>query len=176
MSAFGLLMMVVVAVYLLSSTKILPEYERGVVFRLGRLLPQPKGPGVVLVFWPVDTMVRISLRPQTLELPPQDFGTRDDVTLTLGVIVSLRVLEPRLAVVEVANYQSQAAQAAESTLRSVVAESTCDEVREHLGELGPRVQRLLDPVTARWGVMVESVMVKQPDGPGSTPHVPRVAS
>ncbi len=99
-----LMAILIVVIYLLSSIKILAEYERGVIFRLGRLLPQAKGPGVVLVFSPVDRMVRISLRVDTIEVPPQDVITRDNVTVKVNAVIYFRVVEPRLAVTEVSNF------------------------------------------------------------------------
>ena len=98
---------IVVALYVLSSIKILAEYERGVIFRLGRLLGQAKGPGVILVFSPIDRMVRISLRQEALEVPPQDIITRDNVTLKVNAVIFLRVIDPNKAVVEVSNYAYQ---------------------------------------------------------------------
>src|SRR5271155_1278692 len=104
MNLYVLLMLVVVGLYILSSIKILREYERGVIFRLGRLLDQPKGPGIVLIFAPIDRMVRVSLRIEPLEVPPQDVITRDNVTVKVNAVIYFRVLEPRLAIVEVANF------------------------------------------------------------------------
>ena len=94
----------IVVIYLLSSIKILREYERGVIFRLGRVLPRPKGPGIILVFWPVDRMVRISLRIDTLEVPAQDIVTHDNVTVKVNAVVFFRVIDARLAVLEVNNF------------------------------------------------------------------------
>src|SRR3982750_783741 len=101
MNLFGVIVVVVFFLYLFSSIKILPEYERGVIFRLGRLLADAKGPGIFLVFAPIDRMVRISLRQEAFEVPPQDIITRDNVTLKVNAVVFLRVIEPRRAVVEV---------------------------------------------------------------------------
>src|SRR5579862_7634137 len=112
----------IVVIYLLSSIKILREYERGVIFRLGRVLPQPKGPGVILVFAPIDRMVRISLRIDTLEVPSQDVVTKDNVTLKVNAVVYFRVLEPRLAVIEVSNFLYATSQLAQTTLRSALGE------------------------------------------------------
>ncbi|MGH9670686.1 MAG: SPFH domain-containing protein, partial [Terriglobales bacterium] len=119
MGGMGVVMFIIVGLYLLSSIKILREYERGVIFRLGRLLEQAKGPGVILVFWPIDTIVRISLRQEAFEVPPQDVITRDNVTLKVNAVIFLRVIDPRHAVVEVSNYQYQTSQFAQTTLRSV---------------------------------------------------------
>src|SRR4029077_14125577 len=95
---------IVIVIYILSSVKILAEYERGVIFRLGHLLPQAKGPGVILVFAPLDRIVRVSLRQEALEVPPQDIITRDNVTLKVNAVIFLRVIDPNRAVVEVSNY------------------------------------------------------------------------
>src|SRR5947209_18104984 len=119
---------IIVIIYLLSSIKILAEYERGVIFRLGRLLGREKGPGIILVFAPIDRIVRISLRQEALEVPPQDIITRDNVTLKVNAVIFLRVIDPRLAVVEVSNYLHQASQFEETTLPSVLGEQEADEL------------------------------------------------
>src|SRR3984885_2482563 len=103
-SSFSTIFIIIVVLYLMSSIKILREYERAVIFRLGRLLPQPKGPGVILVFAPVDRMVRVSLRIDTIEVPPQDVVTRDNVTVKVNAVIYFRVIDPRLAIVEVSNF------------------------------------------------------------------------
>ena len=118
----------IVVLYLLASIKILAEYERGVIFRLGRVLSQPKGPGVILVFAPVDRMVRMSLRVETLEVPSQDVITRDNVTVKVNAVIYFRVIEPIRAVVEVANYLYATSQLAQTTLRSVLGEVELDEL------------------------------------------------
>src|SRR5437660_12444167 len=100
----SVVVVIIIALYLLSAVKILAEYERGVIFRLGRLLGREKGPGIILVFAPIDRIVRISLRQEALEVPPQDIITRDNVTLKVNAVIFLRVIDPRLAVVEVSNY------------------------------------------------------------------------
>src|SRR5579871_4267380 len=114
---FTAIVIVIVVIYLLSSIKILREYERGVIFRLGRLLPSPKGPGIILVFAPIDRMVRVSLRVDTLEVPSQDVITRDNVTVKVSAVIYFRVLEPRLAVTEVSNFLYATSQLAQTTLR-----------------------------------------------------------
>src|SRR5579872_4778226 len=158
---------VIVILYVLNSIKILAEYERGVIFRLGRLLPQAKGPGVILVFAPVDRMVRISLRQEALEVPPQDIITRDNVTLKVNAVIFLRVIEPTRAVVEVSNYVYQTSQFAQTTLRSVLGEVELDELLSHRDKLNLRIQSILDQHTAPWGVKVVNVEVKQVDLPES---------
>src|SRR5579885_2899703 len=119
---------VILILYLLSSIKILREYERAVIFRLGRLLPQAKGPGVILVFAPIDRMRRVSLRIDTIEVPPQDVVTRDNVTVKVNAVIYFRVIEPRLAVVEVSNFLYATSQLAQTTLRSVLGEVELDEL------------------------------------------------
>jgi regulator of protease activity HflC (stomatin/prohibitin superfamily) len=162
---FGSLAVIIVVLYLLSSIKILAEYERGVIFRLGRLLPRAKGPGIILVFAPVDRMVRISLRQEALEVPPQDIITRDNVTLKVNAVIFLRVIDPRRAVVEVSNYLYQTSQFAQTTLRSVLGEVELDELLAHREKLNLRLQSILDQHTDPWGVKVVNVEVKQVDMP-----------
>ena len=164
---FGTIIIVIVAIYLLSSIKILAEYERGVIFRLGRLLPAAKGPGVNLVFAPIDRIVRVSLRQEALEVPPQDIITRDNVTLKVNAVIFLRVIEPRKAVVEVSNYVYQTSQFAQTTLRSVLGEQELDELLAHRDKINLRLQSILDTHTSPWGVKVTNVEVKQVDLPES---------
>ncbi len=158
---------VILVIYLLSSIKILAEYERGVIFRLGRLLGTAKGPGVILVFAPVDRMVRISLRQEALEVPPQDIITRDNVTLKVNAVIFLRVVDPNKAVVEVSNYVYQTSQFAQTTLRSVLGEQELDVLLAHRDKINLRLQSILDTHTAPWGVKVANVEVKQVDMPES---------
>src|SRR5271168_1134876 len=157
---------VIVIIYLLSSIKILAEYERGVIFRLGRLIAS-KGPGVILVFAPIDRMVRISLRQEAIEVPPQDVITRDNVTLKVNAVIFLRVIDPNKAVVEVSNYAYQTSQFAQTTLRSVLGEQELDELLAHRDKINLRLQSILDTHTAPWGVKVSNVEVKQVDMPES---------
>jgi regulator of protease activity HflC (stomatin/prohibitin superfamily) len=163
----GLVVIVIVALYLLSSIKILPEYERGVIFRLGRLLPDAKGPGIFLVFAPIDRMVRVSLRQEAFEVPPQDIITRDNVTLKVNAVVFLKVAEPRRAIVEVLDYRYQTSQFAQTTLRSVLGEVELDDLLAHRDQLNVRIQSILDQHTEPWGVKVANVEVKQVDLPES---------
>ncbi|HYB76868.1 MAG TPA: slipin family protein [Candidatus Bathyarchaeia archaeon] len=158
---------IIVVLYILSAIKILREYERGVIFRLGRLLPNAKGPGIILVFYPVDRMVRISLRQEALEVKPQDIITRDNVTLKVNAVIFLRVINPRQAVVEVSDYVNQTSQFAQTTLRSVLGEAELDELLAHRDKINLRLQSILDAHTAPWGVKVVNVEVKQVDLPES---------
>ena len=165
MSAPVAIITVILVIYLISSIKILPEYERGVIFRLGRLLGAAKGPGLFLVFAPIDRMVRISLRQEAFEVPPQDIITRDNVTLKVNAVVFLRVIEPRNAVVEVFDYRYQTSQFAQTTLRSVLGEVELDDLLAHRDQLNARIQTILDQHTEPWGVKVVNVEVKQVDLP-----------
>ncbi len=158
---------VIVILYALNCIKILKEYERGVIFNLGRLRDRPKGPGLIFVFAPVQTMVRISLRQEALEVPSQDIITRDNVTLKVNAVIFLRVIDPRRAVVEVSNYLYQTSQFAQTTLRSVLGEVDLDELLAHRDKINLRLQSILDQHTDPWGVKVTNVEVKQVDLPES---------
>jgi regulator of protease activity HflC (stomatin/prohibitin superfamily) len=157
------ILILILAFYLISSVKILSEYERGVIFRLGRLLPEAKGPGLILVFKPLDRMVRVSLRIDTIEVPPQDVVTRDNVTVKVNAVIYFRVVEPRLAVVEVSNFLYATSQLAQTTLRSVLGEVQLDELLSQREDLNVRLQSILDQHTSPWGVKVSMVEVKQVD-------------
>jgi regulator of protease activity HflC (stomatin/prohibitin superfamily) len=156
---------IIVLLYFASSIKILKEYERGVIFRLGRLRENAKGPGVILVFRPLDQLVRISLRQEAMEVPPQDIITRDNVTLKVNAVITLRVVDPNKAVIEVANYIYQTSQFSQTTLRSVLGEVDLDELLAHRDRLNQRIQTIIDGHTAPFGVKVISVEVKQVDMP-----------
>src|SRR6185312_1110617 len=139
-----IVVVLIIVLYLLSSIKILAEYERGVIFRLGRLLPEAKGPGLIFVFAPLDRMVRVSLRVDTIEVPPQDVVTRDNVTVKVNAVIYFRVVEPRLAIVEVSNFLYATSQLAQTTLRSVLGEVELDELLSKREELNVRLQSILD--------------------------------
>ena len=155
--------MAVLVIYLLSAIKILREYERAVIFRLGRVLPRPKGPGIILVFAPIDRMVRISLRIDTLEVPAQDIVTHDNVTVKVNAVIFFRVIDSRLAVLEVSNFLYATSQLAQTTLRSVLGEADLDELLSQRDKLNFRLQTILDRHTSAWGVKVVLVEVKQVD-------------
>ena len=161
----ALVALLIVALYLINSVKILKEYERAVVFRLGRVRHDSKGPGIILVFRPLDQIVRISLRQEALEVPSQDVITRDNVTLKVNAVLMLRVVDPVLAVVEVSNYVYQTLQFAQTTLRSVLGEVDLDELLAHRDKLNLRIQSIIDGHTSPFGVKVISVEVKQVDMP-----------
>ncbi len=160
---FGPIILVIVLLYLFGSIKILREYERGVIFRLGRVLSRPKGPGVILVFAPIDRIVRISLRIDTLEVPSQDVVTRDNVTVKVNAVIYFRVLDPKLAVLEVSNFLYATSQLAQTTLRSVLGEVDLDTLLSQREMLNVRLQAILDQHTSPWGVKVTMVEVKQVD-------------
>jgi regulator of protease activity HflC (stomatin/prohibitin superfamily) len=157
--------LLIVVIYVLSSIKILAEYERGVIFRLGRVLPQPKGPGICLVFAPIDRIVRLSLRVEAMEVPAQDVVTRDNVTVKVNAVIYFRIVDPTRAVIEVANYLYATSQLAQTTLRSVLGEVELDELLGQREKLNVRLQSVLDQSTGPWGVKVNMVEVKQVDLP-----------
>jgi regulator of protease activity HflC (stomatin/prohibitin superfamily) len=166
MSLPALIVIAIIVLYLINSIKILKEYERGVIFRLGRISPA-KGPGVILVFRPLDQIVRVSLRQEAMEVPPQDVITRDNVTLKVNAVITLRVIDPTKAVIEVTNYIYQTSQFAQTTLRSVLGEVNLDELLARREILNQRIQTIIDGHTAPFGVKVVSVEVKQVDMPES---------
>jgi len=158
-----IIVIAILVLYFLSAIKILREYERGVIFRLGRVLPRPKGPGIILVFAPIDRMVRISLRIDTLEVPPQDIVTHDNVTVKVNAVIFFRVIDPQLAVLDVSNFLYATSQLAQTTLRSVLGEAELDELLGQREQLNLRIQSIIDRQTAAWGVKVVLVEVKQVD-------------
>ena len=160
-----LIVIAIVAFYLFSSIKILNEYERGVVFRLGKLLPEPKGPGVILVFAPIDRMVRVSLRTIVMDVPPQDVITRDNVSVKVNAVVYFRVMDPRRAIVEVESYHYATSQLAQTTLRSVLGQVDLDDLLSQREKLNHQLQQILDQHTDVWGIKVSSVEVKHVDLP-----------
>jgi regulator of protease activity HflC (stomatin/prohibitin superfamily) len=155
----------ILIVYIISSIKILNEYERAVVFRLGKLLPQPKGPGVILVFAPLDRMVRVSLRTIVMDVPPQDVITRDNVSVKVNAVVYFRVMDPRRAIVEVESYHYATSQLAQTTLRSVLGQADLDDLLSQRDQLNHQLQQILDTQTDPWGIKVSAVEVKHVDLP-----------
>jgi len=160
-----LIVAAIVVFYLLSSIKILNEYERAVIFRLGKLLPNPKGPGVILVFAPIDRMVRVSLRTIVMDVPPQDVITRDNVSVKVNAVVYFRVMDPRRAIVEVESYHYATSQLAQTTLRSVLGQVELDDLLSERERLNQQLQQILDQHTDPWGIKVSSVEVKHVDLP-----------
>jgi regulator of protease activity HflC (stomatin/prohibitin superfamily) len=161
----ALVAVALVVLYLLSSIHILREYERGVIFRLGKLLPQPKGPGLVLVFRPIDSMVKVRLRTVVHDVPPQDIITRDNVSVKVNAVVYYRVIDPRRAVVEVEDYSYATSQLAQTTLRSVLGQAELDDLLASRERLNQELQEILDHQTDPWGIKVSAVEVKHVDLP-----------
>ena len=156
---------VAVVFWLLLSVKVLNEYERGVIFRLGKALPKPKGPGLIIVAWPIDRMVRVSLRTVVLDVPPQDVITKDNVTVKVNAVVYFRVMDPLAAVIQVENFLFATSQEAQTTLRSILGQASLDELLSERERLGHMVQEVIDQHTDPWGVKVTQVAVKTVDLP-----------
>jgi regulator of protease activity HflC (stomatin/prohibitin superfamily) len=157
----------VFVLYLFSVVHIMREYERGVVFRLGRILAQPKGPGIILVFWPIDRIVKIDLRTITMDVPPQDIITRDNVTCRVNAVAYFRVVDASRAVIQVENYLYATSQLAQTTLRSVLGEHELDDLLSQREKLNLNLQEKLDRDTDAWGIKVAKVEIKAVDLPES---------
>jgi regulator of protease activity HflC (stomatin/prohibitin superfamily) len=164
MSAAGVIAILVVF-WVLLSVKVLAEYERGVIFRLGKLLPAAKGPGLIIVAWPIDRLVRVSLRTVVMEVPAQDIITRDNVSVKVNAVVYFRVVHPREAIVQVENYLYATSQLAQTTLRSILGQAHLDELLAERERLGVMLQGVIDEHTEPWGVKVSQVAVKAVDLP-----------
>ena len=160
-----LIALAIVLIWLFNSVNVLREYERAVIFRLGRLLAEPKGPGLILVFFPIDRLVRISLRTIVLDVPTQDVITKDNVSVKVNAVVYFRVVDPTRAVVEVENYLYATSQLAQTTLRSVLGEVGLDDLLSQREKLNQRLQEILDLHTDPWGIKVALVEIKGVDLP-----------
>ncbi len=160
-----LVVIVVAFFWLINCIRVLNEYERGVVFRLGRMRPEPLGPGLNLILFPVDRLVKISLRTVTLDVPPQDVITKDNVSIKVNAVVYFRVIDPNRAIVEVEDYLFASSQMAQTTLRSVLGQVELDELLAHRETLNQQLQALIDKQTDPWGVKVSAVEIKQVDLP-----------
>jgi regulator of protease activity HflC (stomatin/prohibitin superfamily) len=156
---------VIVLIWLFNSVNVLREYERGVIFRVGRLLPEPKGPGLIFVLWPIDRIMRVSLRTIVLDVPSQDVITRDSVSVKLNAVIYFRVVDPRRAIVEVENYLYATSQLAQTTLRSVLGEVELNDLLSQREKLNQRLQEILDQHTGPWGIKVALVEIKGVDLP-----------
>jgi regulator of protease activity HflC (stomatin/prohibitin superfamily) len=154
-----------IVLYILSSIKILREYERGVIFRLGRVLAKPKGPGIILVFSPIDRIVRISLRLITMNIPPQDVITKDNVTVKVNAVLYFRVIDPLKCVIEVQDYINATSQLAQTTLRSLLGQVPLDDLLSERDKLNARLQEIIEQHTNSWGIKVQLVEMKQVDLP-----------
>jgi len=160
-----LIIVLLPVLYVLSCIRILNEYERGVIFRLGRVLPEPKGPGIIMVFWPIDNMQRVSLRLVALDVPPQDVITRDNVSVKVNAVAYFRVMEPIRSVVEVENYLFATSQMAQTTLRSILGQAELDELLAQRDKINHELQNILDRQTDPWGIKVSNVEIKHVDLP-----------
>lgn len=154
-----------ILIYLASSIKVLKEYERGVIYRLGRILKKPKGPGLIFVFAPIDKMVKISLRTVTLDVPPQDVISRDNVSVKVNAVVYFRVMDPNLAVNEVENFLFATSQMSQTTLRSVLGQCELDDLLAGRDKINLQIKELLDKQTDPWGIKVSDVEIKHVDLP-----------
>jgi len=155
----------IVVIWLFSCINIFRDYERGVIFRLGRALPQPKGPGLIFVFKPFDQIVRVSLRTIVLDVPPQDIITRDNVSVKVNAVVYFRVFNPLFAIIQVENYIYATSQLAQTTLRSILGQAELDDLLSEREKLNKELQTVLDQHTDPWGVKVTLVEIKQVDLP-----------
>lgn len=155
----------IVIIFLSNWIKVLREYERGVVFRLGRVLSEPKGPGLIIVLYPIDKLVRVSLRTVVLDVPPQDIITRDNVSVKVNAVVYYRVLEPKRAIIDVQDYQYATSQLSQTTLRSVLGQVDLDELLSEREKLNSKLQSIIDQHTDPWGVKVSMVEIKHVDLP-----------
>ncbi|MGQ0849169.1 MAG: slipin family protein [Actinomycetota bacterium] len=150
-----------------AAVRILPEYERGVVFRLGRVMTPPKGPGLILLIPIVDRLVRVSLRTVTMDIPPQDIITKDNVTVRVNAVTYFRVMDPMRSVLEIEDYRFATSQIAQTTLRSIIGQADLDELLTNRDEINRQLQQIIDGLTDPWGVKVTLVEVKDvelPDG------------
>ena len=159
------LVLLLLVLYLVSSIKILAEYERGVIFRLGKLLPEAKGPGLAFVFKPIDRIVRVTLRTVVHDVPSQDVITRDNVSVKVNAVIYFRVVDPRRAIVEVEDYNYATSQLAQTTLRSVLGQVELDDLLSQRDRLNLQLQQILDEHTDLWGIKVSAVEVKHVDLP-----------
>ncbi len=160
-----LIVAVILVLYVFSCLQVLKEYERAVVFRLGKLLTEAKGPGLIIIFRPIDTIVKVSLRTAVHDVPPQDIITRDNVSVKVNAVVYYRVLDPRRAVVEVEDYTYATSQLSQTTLRSVLGQAELDDLLSERERLNQRLQEILDTQTDPWGIKVSAVEVKHVDLP-----------
>ena len=162
----GVIIIVFFILFLLFNwIKVLREYERGVIFRLGRVLGKPKGPGLILVLYPIDKIERVSLRTIVLDVPPQDIITKDNVSVKVNAVVYYRVMDPRRAILEVKDFQYATSQLSQTTLRSILGEVELDELLSERDKLNQRLQTIIDEQTDPWGIKVSMVEIKHVDLP-----------
>lgn len=156
---------IIVIFFLISAIKILNEYERGVIFRLGRVLGAPKGPGLIILIPIIDKMVKVSLRTVVLDVPPQDVITKDNVSIKVNAVVYFRVIDPLKAIIDVENFLYATSQLSQTTLRSVLGQAELDDLLSHREQLNEKLQEILDTHTEPWGIKVSNVEVKNVDLP-----------
>ncbi|HEX4746056.1 MAG TPA: slipin family protein, partial [Gaiellaceae bacterium] len=165
----GLIVLVVVLVlvllFLFAAVKIAREYERGVIFRLGRLLPHPKGPGLFLLIPIVDRMVKVDLRTVTLNVPPQEVITKDNVPVRVNAVAYFRIVDPNNAITQVENYMVATSQISQTTLRSVLGQHVLDELLSERDKINAILQNIIDEATSPWGIKVSVVEVKDVEIP-----------
>jgi len=163
--AYGFVILFFFLIILFNWIKVLKEYERGVIFRLGRVLDKPKGPGLIIVLWPIDIMVRVSLRTIVLDVPPQDVITKDNVSVKVNAVVYYRVVDPKKAIIDVKDYQYATSQLSQTTLRSVLGQVELDELLSERETLNAKLQEIIDQHTDPWGIKVSMVEIKYVDLP-----------
>ena len=156
---------VVLLVILFAAVKVAREYERGVIFRLGRLLPQPKGPGLFILIPVIDRMVKVDLRTVTLNVPPQEVITKDNVPVRVNAVAYFRIVEPKAAIVQIENYMVATSQIAQTTLRSVLGQHVLDELLSERDKINQILQSIIDEATSPWGIKVSIVEVKDVEIP-----------
>jgi regulator of protease activity HflC (stomatin/prohibitin superfamily) len=161
----SIFVVVLIVFFLASAIKVLNEYERGVIFRLGRVLGTPKGPGLIILIPIVDRMVKVSLRTVVLDIPPQDVITRDNVSIKVNAVVYFRVIDSLKAIIDVENYLYATSQLSQTTLRSVLGQAELDDLLAHREKINERLQEILDTHTESWGIKVSNVEVKNVDLP-----------
>jgi regulator of protease activity HflC (stomatin/prohibitin superfamily) len=159
------ILLFVLVLFLMAAIKVAREYERGVVFRLGRLLPQPKGPGLFLLIPIVDRMVKVDLRTVTLDIPPQDLITKDNVPARVNAVAYFRIVEPKAAIVQVENFMVATSQIAQTTLRAVLGQHVLDELLSERDKINAILQGIIDEATTPWGIKVSIVEVKDVEIP-----------
>jgi regulator of protease activity HflC (stomatin/prohibitin superfamily) len=162
-----LVLLFLVVLFLISAIKVAREYERGIVFRLGRLLPEPKGPGLFILIPVVDRMVKVDLRTITLNIPPQEVITKDNVPVRVNAVAYFRIVEPKNAIVQVENFMVATSQIAQTTLRSVLGQHLLDELLSERDKINAILQEIIDEATSPWGIKVSIVEVKDVEIPSS---------
>ena len=163
--SFALVVVVIFVIWLLNCIKILNEWERGVILRLGKMQPGAKGPGLIFIFWPIDRMIRVQMRIVTMDVPPQDIITRDNVTVKVNAVTYFKVVDPNRAIVSIENYLYGTSQLAQLTLRDVLGQVELDDLLARREKVNARLQEILDEQTDPWGIKVTMVQVKAVDLP-----------